>query len=85
MKSYYKELKITILDEYFYHIIVGRNVLERLKDFLRTAYFNPKLAIVGKGVHDNFPNLTSELQRVFEDVMVIEDGEKARNLKQPFI
>jgi len=69
---------VEISDTYPYRVVVGRKVLTLVRELLPDV--KPCLAVVGKGIAENAPWVLEELGEAFKDIVVIDDGEKAKEL-----
>ncbi|UXD21482.1 3-dehydroquinate synthase [Ignicoccus pacificus DSM 13166] len=74
------ELEVPVNDSHVYKVIIGRGVLENLNGFISPP-IEPKLSLIGRGVHEHVPWLYYSLRKVFEEVKIVEDGEESKNLE----
>ncbi len=79
MKSSFK-LEYEVADKHKYVVLAGRNVIERVEEYLPNNV-RPLLAVVGRGIQESNPWIVDSLSKIFEHVDIIDDGEESKDLR----
>jgi len=67
-------------DEHVYKVVIGESIIGLTEEFLPERV-KPCLGIVGEGVAEKIPWILEELRKIYREVLVLPDGESAKNLE----